>query len=119
MISNLLTEKGLKLATLENLKNLHIVNLNVSNNKIGDLGVKSLSIGLIGQASIEKLKLSLDGVDVSEKGCHYLGRLISQLPHLTELDLNIRYNNIMLKGVQCICTGLLSTKKLKKLKLVF
>ena len=25
----------------------------------------------------------------------------------------------MLKGVQCICTGLLSTKKLKKLKLVF
>ena len=81
--------------------------------------MKSLSIGLIGQALIEKLKLSLDGVDVSEKGCHYLGRLISQLPHLTELDLNIRYNNIMLKGVQCICTGLLSTKKLKKLKLVF
>lgn len=25
----------------------------------------------------------------------------------------------MLKGVQCICTGLLSTKKLKKLKLIF
>jgi|JI10StandDraft_1071094.scaffolds.fasta_scaffold50044_1 hypothetical protein len=24
----------------------------------------------------------------------------------------------MLKGVQCICTGLLSTKKLKKLKLI-
>lgn len=25
----------------------------------------------------------------------------------------------MLKGVQCICTGLISTKKLKKLRIIF
>jgi hypothetical protein len=56
--------------------------MNLSNNKIGDLGMKSLSVGLIGLTNVTKLKLYLDGIDVTEKGCHYLGRLISQLQHL-------------------------------------
>ncbi len=47
------------------MKNLHSININLSNNKIGDLGMKSLSIGLIGLTSMTKLKLYLDGIDVS------------------------------------------------------
>lgn len=78
-----MTEKSFKFVSLETLKSLHNISINLSNNKIGDLGIKSLCVGLIGLASIQRLKLLLDGVEVTEKGCHYLGRLISQLPHLS------------------------------------
>lgn len=29
------------------MKNLHSININVSNNKIGDIGTKTLAVGLI------------------------------------------------------------------------
>lgn len=65
------------------MKTLHNLSINLSNNKIADLGIKAISVALIGLANLQRLKLFLDSVDVTEKGCHYLGRLISQLAHLS------------------------------------
>lgn len=67
------------------MKHLQNININVSNNKLGDIGTKTLAVGLIDLGNLTKLKLVLDGVEVTEKGCHYIGRLISKLPNLIEL----------------------------------
>lgn len=64
------------------MKSLHSININLSNNKIGDIGTKTLAVALIDLTNLTKLKLILDGIDVTEKGCHYIGRLISKLPNL-------------------------------------
>lgn len=90
----------------------------MSNNKISDQGLKNLTVFLGAISSIRKLRLILDNCELTEKGCLYIGRLISQLPTLTDLELSLRYNEIKLKGIQCICQGLLTTKKVKKLKLI-
>ncbi len=69
--------------------------------------------------SISKIRLVFDTCSLTEKGCLYIGRLISQEPKLEEIDLSIRYNDVKFEGVQYICAGLIQIKKIKKLKLNF
>ena len=60
----------------------------------------------------------LDFTNFTEKGCIYIGRMISQLDKLTHFEISLKENDIKLKGIQYICQGLLSCKKIKKLKIV-
>ena len=64
------------------------------------------------------LRLILDGCGLSYIGCLHIGRLISQQVQLPELELSLRYNLIEFKGIQCLCSGLIEMKKIKRLKLV-
>lgn len=103
--------------SLENLTKIELLDLNLSNNKLSDFAFKYLCNSVLNLKSITRLRLVLDTCSFTEKGCHYLGRLISQEPKLEELDLSIRYNDINFDGVQCICAGLIKIKKVKRLKL--
>lgn len=119
-IGNSITEKGLEKASgfLETLKKISAIDLNLSNNAITDSGIKFLTRAIIEFKEIHHLRLILDGCKITEKGSLYIGRLISLQPMLSTLELSLKYNLIELKGMQCICTGLLQTKKLKKIKLI-
>lgn len=121
MLGNNFSEKIVSPTTLDSLKPLQrltSVDLNFSNNRLGDLGLKSITGAFMVLANIKKLRLLLDGCSATEKGCIYVGRLLSNLHSLSDLELSLRYNEIELKGVQYICQGLLTTKKIKRLKLV-
>jgi hypothetical protein len=59
----------------ENLINLDVLDLNLSNNKLSDLAIKYLTKSLI--KSLVKIRLMIDSCGITEKGCRYIGRLIS------------------------------------------
>ena len=44
------------------MKTLHNLSINLSNNRIADLGIKSISVALIGLTNLQRLKLFLDSV---------------------------------------------------------
>lgn len=94
-----------------------MLDLNFSNNKLSDFAFKYLCTSVLLVKNISKLRLVFDTCSLTEKGCLYLGRLISQEPKLEELDLSIRYNDVKFEGIQYICAGLIQVKKVSKLKL--
>ena len=67
---------------LENLLRLESLDLNFSNNKLSDFAFKYLCNSVLNIKSISKLRLVFDTCSLTEKGCHYIGRLISQEPKL-------------------------------------
>ena len=97
---------------LESLAKLEVLDLNFSNNNLSDFAFKYLCNSVLNLKCITKLRLIFDTCSLTEKGCHYLGRLISQEPRLQEVDLSIRYNDVRFDGVQCICAGLICVKKI-------
>uniref|UniRef100_A0A8C1GLL6 Uncharacterized protein n=1 Tax=Cyprinus carpio TaxID=7962 RepID=A0A8C1GLL6_CYPCA len=86
--------------------------LDLSDNKLGDLGVKLLSTGLE-NCKLEILKLEF--CDVSDKGCNFLALALRSNPsHLKELDLS--GNKITNSGLKILSADLQNPLcKLKKL----
>ena len=67
---------------LGNLSHLETLDLNLSNNKLSDFAFKYLCNSVLNLKTINKLRLAFDTCSLTEKGCHYIGRLISQEPKL-------------------------------------
>ncbi|XP_048048815.1 NACHT, LRR and PYD domains-containing protein 12-like [Megalobrama amblycephala] len=81
----------------------HLRQLNLSFNKIGDSGVKLLSVGLENHCKLEFLGLGQCGV--TDEGCAALTSALRSNPsYLRELKLS--YNNIGDSGVKLLSTGL-------------
>lgn len=118
LIGNEITDKGLKNSpSFEKYIHLKDINVNLSHNKIEDVGVKQLT-KLIGELKqLTNLRLIFDSCGVSEKGCLYIGRLLSQNQDIVELEISLKENLIELKGIQCLCSGLVYIKKLRRLML--
>lgn len=84
LMNNEITEKSMKTGSphLENLINLEGLDLNLSNNRLSDFSFKYLCNSLLSLKTMVRLRLVLDTCSLTEKGCHYIGRLISQEPRL-------------------------------------
>ncbi|XP_037614223.1 protein NLRC3-like [Sebastes umbrosus] len=80
--------------------------LDLSNNKLRDSGVKLLSTGLkSSHCTLKTLRLS--GCNLSERSCEALSSVLSsQSSSLRDLDLN--YNNLQDSGVMLLSAGLKS-----------
>lgn len=91
--------------------------MNISNNKLTDFAFKYLCNSLITIKKIHQIRLVFDNCMLTEKGCLYIGRLLSQQPTLEEIDLSLRYNDVKFDGIQYVCAGLIQIKKIKRLKL--
>lgn len=63
---------------LENLTNLEILDFNFSNNKLTDFAFKYLCTSVLLVKSLIKIRLVFDTCSLTEKGCLYIGRLLSQ-----------------------------------------
>ncbi|KAM9467663.1 NACHT, LRR and PYD domains-containing protein 3-like isoform 2-T2 [Clarias gariepinus] len=89
-----------------NLRELHLTvkTLDLSDSKLGDLGVKTLSAVLENPDSkVESLRLS--GCGVSDEGCAALTSALRSNPsHLRQLDLT--NNKVKDTGVKCLCAVL-------------
>ena len=66
---------------------------------------------------MHQVRFVFDNCMLTEKGCLYIGRFLSQQPSLEDIDISIRYNDVKFDGIQYICAGLIQIKKIKKLKL--
>ena len=117
LMNNEITEKAMRMGPLESHSRLEMLDLNFSNNKLTDFAFKNLCNSVSNVKSIRKIRLVFDTCCLTEKGCLYLGRLISQEPNLEEIDLSIRENDVKFDGIQYICAGLIQIKRVKKLRL--
>ncbi|XP_058233070.1 NACHT, LRR and PYD domains-containing protein 3-like [Hemibagrus wyckioides] len=143
---NLTDESCETLASILQSANSHLVELDLSFNSLGDLGVKLLCAGLSNPHSkLEKLTLShnqlepigvkqlcdclmsphcklqtlgLAGTNFSEQSCELMASVFQSVnSHLKELDLGSN-TDIKDSGVKLLCTGLISLQcKLEKLSL--
>ncbi|KAK3541367.1 hypothetical protein QTP86_023080 [Hemibagrus guttatus] len=143
---NLTDESCETLASILQSTNSHLVELDLSFNSLGDLGVKLLCTGLSNPHSrLEKLTLShnqlehigvkllcdclmsphcklqtlgLAGTNFSEQSCELMASVFqSANSHLKELDLGCN-TDIKDSGVKLLCAGLISLQcKLEKLSL--
>ncbi|XP_053179057.1 uncharacterized protein LOC128362340 [Scomber japonicus] len=91
--------------------NLHLLELDLSNNKLSDSSVKRLSAGL------ESPNCRLKDCGLSETQCEVLASALKSNPHLTELDLS--NNKLSDSSVKRLSAGLESPNcRLKTLRLV-
>ncbi|XP_037389787.1 NACHT, LRR and PYD domains-containing protein 12-like [Pygocentrus nattereri] len=91
------------LASVLESANPHLRELDLSNNYMGDSGVKLLCPGL--QSPNCKLeKLSLCGCNLTDRCCSNLASVLSALSCLRELEL--RDNDLQDSGVKQLCAGL-------------
>nr|XP_055060313.1 NACHT, LRR and PYD domains-containing protein 12-like isoform X2 [Misgurnus anguillicaudatus] len=109
------TDKGCAALASALRSNTHLRDLNLSNNKIRDSGVKRLSDGLKNpNCKLEKLKLWR--CDVTDEGCAALASALTSNSHLRHLDLS--NNKLSDSGVKLISDVLKNPNcKLEKLKL--
>ncbi|KAG7477442.1 hypothetical protein MATL_G00069660, partial [Megalops atlanticus] len=83
---------------------LHLIELDLSYNNLGDSGVKRLCVGLK-SPNCKLQRLGLSGCRVTETGCASLASALHLNPsHLTELDLS--YNHPGGSGVKELSAGL-------------
>uniref|UniRef100_A0A6Q2Z4L7 B30.2/SPRY domain-containing protein n=1 Tax=Esox lucius TaxID=8010 RepID=A0A6Q2Z4L7_ESOLU len=86
------------------MSNCHLGELDLSNNDLGNSGVKRLSFGL-GNPHCKLETLRLSGCLVTEEGCGSLVSALNSNPsHLKELDLS--YNHPGDSGVRLLSAGL-------------
>ncbi|KAI4878986.1 hypothetical protein NFI96_025801 [Prochilodus magdalenae] len=96
----------------------HLIELDLSENKLGNSGVKKIC-SLLNNKSCKLQKLGLNNNSITEEGCAALSSALCLNPaHLIELDLS--ENNLGNSGVKKICS-LLNNKscKLQRLGLSF
>ncbi|KAM4615564.1 uncharacterized protein ACJ7VT_010642 [Polymixia lowei] len=93
-----------ELASVLSSNNLHLEELDLSDNDLQDSGVNLLSAGLGNPlCKLETLRLSFCGI--TEKGCSYLASALTSNPsHLRQLDLS--YNHLQDSGVKLISSHL-------------
>ncbi|KAI7789516.1 NACHT, LRR and PYD domains-containing protein 12-like isoform X2 [Triplophysa rosa] len=85
----------------------HLRELNLSKNKLGDIGIKLLS-GALGSSNCELEILLLENCCIAHEGCAVLASaLISNPVHLRELDLSA--NNLTNNGVKRLLVNLESS----------
>lgn len=87
---------GTKLTQFESLEKIYV---NLSNNKIGDGGVRLLNKSMIELPMLREVKLGLDCTSMTEVGCRYIGRMLSVQKNIHKFDLSLRANNIGLAGL--------------------
>ncbi|XP_036386573.1 NACHT, LRR and PYD domains-containing protein 12-like [Megalops cyprinoides] len=94
----------------------HLIELDLSYNKLGDSGVKQLCAGLK-SANCKLQRLRLDSCNLTETSCDTVAAALQSVPsHLIELDLS--YNKLGDSGVKRLCAGLKSPNcKLQRLRL--
>ena len=78
---------------------LESLDLNLSHNKLEDTGVKYMSKAILEIKTLRKLRVAYDWCLVTAKGCLYVGRMISELPELRDLELSLKHNEITHEGV--------------------
>lgn len=80
LMNNDITEKSMKTGSpfLEGLAALEQLDLNFSNNRLSDFAFKYLCNSVLLLKSLRQIRLVFDTCSLTEKGCLYLGRLISQ-----------------------------------------
>jgi hypothetical protein len=79
--NNQITEKSIETmaAKLPELCSLEKIYINLSNNKIGDGGVRLLGKSMIDIPLLREIKLGFDSTGTTEVGCRYIGRMLSVL----------------------------------------
>lgn len=111
--SNLFSQKSGYMFGFLVAKNISLVKMNVSCNRIGDEGIRDLVPGLIHNRTIRSLDLSWN--DIADEGAMWMSEMITSNSILQ--DLNLSYNRITSKGVSYIADSLALNTTLKILKL--
>ncbi|XP_073670413.1 uncharacterized protein [Paramisgurnus dabryanus] len=111
------TDEGCAALASALISNTHLRDLDLSNNKLRDSGVKLICDGLKNpNCKLEKLKLY--GCDVTDEGCAALASALRSNTHLR--DLNLSNNNLRDSGVKLLSDVLKNPNcKLEKLRLSY
>nr|XP_055074559.1 NACHT, LRR and PYD domains-containing protein 12-like [Misgurnus anguillicaudatus] len=103
-----LTDKGCSAIAKVLGSDSHLTEVNMSNNKLKDSGVKLLCDGLMNTKCELKI-LRLNKCELTEKSCSALSTVLSSdFNSLKELDLN--NNNLQDSGVKLLSDGLMNVK---------
>ncbi|XP_035257497.1 NACHT, LRR and PYD domains-containing protein 3-like [Anguilla anguilla] len=111
-----LTEMSCEIVASALQSNSPLRDLDLSNNNLGDSGVKLLCAGLM-NPDCKLQRLGLNGCDLTEMSCEIVASAL-QSSNSTLRDLDLSYNNLGDSGVKLLCAALMSPNcKLQRLGL--